>query len=186
MSAPIATPQIRPVRLRNRSGINIRVNSEPKTDKPVDLYPKGWEMPEVKFGEAPAVYALEGSIAITGALVQWLRDNLGLIRSSAEVEDLAKTVEDSGGIYFVPAFSGLFAPYWRSDARGVIVGLTRYIDKGHLARAVLEATAYQTREVRDLAWACFAPPLLVTRELGDGADGAENCRFPLTASRRLW
>ncbi len=102
-----------------------------------------------KFGDAPAVYALEGSIAITGALVQWLRDNLGLIRSSAEVEDLARTVEDSGGIYFVPAFSGLFAPHWRSDARGVIVGLTRYINKGHLARAVLEATAYQTREVLD-------------------------------------
>jgi glycerol kinase len=96
-----------------------------------------------------AVYALEGSIAITGALVQWLRDNLGLIQNSVEVEALAKTVEDNGGIYFVPAFSGLFAPYWRSDARGVIVGLTRYINKGHLARASLEATAYQTREVLD-------------------------------------
>ncbi len=95
----------------------------------------------------PATYALEGSIAITGALVQWLRDNLGLIDRSADVETLARTVSDNGGIYFVPAFSGLFAPYWRSDARGVIVGLTRYINKGHLARAVLEATAYQTREV---------------------------------------
>jgi len=95
----------------------------------------------------PAVYALEGSIAITGALVQWLRDNLGLIQSAPEVEDLAKTVEDNGGIYFVPAFSGLFAPYWRSDARGAIVGMTRYVNKGHLARAALEATAYQTREV---------------------------------------
>ena len=95
----------------------------------------------------PAVYALEGSIAITGALVQWLRDNLGLIQSAPEVEDLAKTVEDNGGIYFVPAFSGLFAPYWRSDARGAIVGMTRYVNKGHLARATLEATAYQTREV---------------------------------------
>ena len=102
-----------------------------------------------KFGDQPAVYALEGSIAITGALVQWLRDNLGLITSSAEVEALANLVEDNGGIYFVPAFSGLFAPYWRSDARGVIVGLTRYVNKDHLARAVLEATAYQTREVLD-------------------------------------
>jgi glycerol kinase len=98
-------------------------------------------------GDQPAVYALEGSIAITGALVQWLRDNLGLIKSAPEVEDLAKTVEDNGGIYFVPAFSGLFAPYWRSDARGAIVGMTRYINKGHLARATLEATAYQTCEV---------------------------------------
>lgn len=97
----------------------------------------------------PAVYALEGSIAITGALVQWLRDNLGVIEKSSDVEDLARTVTDNGGIYFVPAFSGLYAPYWRSDARGVIAGLTRYINKGHLARAVLEATAYQTREVLD-------------------------------------
>ena len=102
-----------------------------------------------RIGDRKPVYALEGSIAITGALVQWLRDNLGLIRNSAEVEALARTVQDSGGIYFVPAFSGLFAPYWRSDARGAIVGLTRYIHKGHLARAVLEATAYQTREVLD-------------------------------------
>jgi glycerol kinase len=100
-----------------------------------------------KIGNQNAVYALEGSIAITGALVQWLRDNLGLIHESSEVEALAKTVNDNGGIYFVPAFSGLFAPYWRSDARGVIVGLTRYVNKGHIARAVLEATAYQTREV---------------------------------------
>jgi hypothetical protein len=96
----------------------------------------------------PAGLCLEGSIAITGALVQWLRDNLGII-SSAEVEELAKTVEDNGGIYFVPAFSGLFAPYWKSDARGVIVGLTRYVNKGHIARAALEATAFQTREVLD-------------------------------------
>lgn len=102
-----------------------------------------------KIRNRKAVYALEGSIAITGALVQWLRDNLGLIRSSAEVEALAKSVEDNGGIYFVPAFSGLYAPYWRSDARGVIVGLTRYVNKGHIARAALEATAYQTREVLD-------------------------------------
>jgi glycerol kinase len=100
-----------------------------------------------KMGDERAVYALEGSIAVTGALVQWLRDNIGLIRKAPEVEDLARTVEDNGGIYFVPAFSGLFAPYWRSDARGAIVGMTRYINKGHLARAALEATAYQSREV---------------------------------------
>jgi glycerol kinase len=100
-----------------------------------------------KIGDQPAVYALEGSIAITGALVQWLRDNLGLIEKSSDVENLAETVEDNGGIYFVPAFSGLFAPYWRSDARGAIVGMTRYVNKGHIARAALEATAYQTREV---------------------------------------
>jgi len=102
-----------------------------------------------KLGDKPAIYALEGSIAITGALVQWLRDNLGLIKKSAEVEELARSVEDNGGIYFVPAFSGLFAPYWRSDARGVIVGMTRYVNKGHFARAALEATAFQTREVLD-------------------------------------
>jgi glycerol kinase len=102
-----------------------------------------------KFGKEPAVYALEGSIAITGALVQWLRDNLGFFETSKEVEDFAKQVEDSGGIYIVPAFSGLFAPYWRSDARGVIVGMTRYINKYHISRAALEATAYQTREVLD-------------------------------------
>jgi len=100
-----------------------------------------------KIGTQPAVYALEGSIAVTGSLVQWLRDNLGLIRNAKEVEDLAHTVQDNGGIYFVPAFSGLFAPYWRADARGVIVGMTRYVNKGHIARAALEATAYQTREV---------------------------------------
>jgi len=102
-----------------------------------------------RIGKQPAVYALEGSIAIAGALVQWLRDNLGMIERSADVENLARSVEDSGGMYFVPAFSGLFAPYWRSDARGAIVGMTRYINKGHLARAVLEATAYQTREILD-------------------------------------
>lgn len=102
-----------------------------------------------QIADQPAVYCLEGSIAITGALVQWLRDNLGMIQSSAEVESLAGTVNDNGGVYFVPAFSGLFAPYWRSDARGVIAGLTRYVTKGHLARAALEATAWQTREVLD-------------------------------------
>jgi len=93
------------------------------------------------------VFCLEGSIAITGALVQWLRDNLGLINSSSEIEQLAMTVEDNGGVYFVPAFSGLFAPYWKSDARGLIIGLTQFTNKGHIARAALEATAYQTREV---------------------------------------
>jgi glycerol kinase len=102
-----------------------------------------------KIGDQPAVYCLEGAIAITGALVQWLRDNLGLIKESPEVEDLAKTVEDNGGIYFVPAFSGLFAPYWRGEARGVVAGLTRYVNKGHLARAALEATAWQSKEVVD-------------------------------------
>lgn len=102
-----------------------------------------------KIGDHAAVYALEGSIAITGALVQWLRDNLKLIEKSPDVEILAKEVEDNGGIYFVPAFSGLFAPYWRSDARGVIVGMTRYVTRGHIARAALEATAFQTREVLD-------------------------------------
>ena len=102
-----------------------------------------------KFGEETAVYALEGSIAIAGALVQWLRDNLKMIDSAAEVEELAQTVEDNGGIYFVPAFSGLYAPYWKDDARGVIAGLTRYVNRGHFARATLEATAYQTREVLD-------------------------------------
>jgi glycerol kinase len=102
-----------------------------------------------KIGDQPAVYCLEGAIAITGALVQWLRDNLGLIKESPEVEDLAKTVEDNGGVYFVPAFSGLFAPYWRGEARGVIAGLTRYVNKGHIARATLEATAWQSKEVVD-------------------------------------
>ncbi len=100
-----------------------------------------------KFGTQPAHYALEGSIAITGALVQWLRDNLGLIETSSDVETLARTVNDNGGVYFVPAFSGLYAPYWKDSARGVIAGLTRYVNKGHIARAALEATAFQVREV---------------------------------------
>jgi len=100
-----------------------------------------------QFGDRPAIYALEGSIPITGALVQWLRDNLNLFATATEVETLARQVTDSGGIYFVPAFSGLFAPYWQADARGLIIGLTRFITKHHLARAALEATAYQTREV---------------------------------------
>ncbi len=100
-----------------------------------------------KFGDQPVQYALEGSIAIAGALVQWVRDNLGLIEKSSDIEALAQSVEDNGGAYFVPAFSGLYAPYWRNDARGVIAGLTRYVTKGHIARAVLEATAYQTVDV---------------------------------------
>ena len=100
-----------------------------------------------KIGDKPAIYALEGSIAVTGSLVQWLRDNMKMFNSAPEVEELAATVEDNGGAYFVPAFSGLFAPYWKSDARGALVGLTRYVNRGHIARAVLEATAYQTREV---------------------------------------
>ena len=102
-----------------------------------------------KLGNAPAVYCLEGSIAIAGALVQWLRDNLQIIEKSADIEPLARTVTDNGDVYVVPAFSGLFAPYWRADARGVITGLTRYANRGHIARAVLEATAYQTKEVLD-------------------------------------
>ncbi len=100
-----------------------------------------------KIGDAAPVYALEGSIAIAGSLVQWIRDNLGLIKDAPEIEALAREAEDNGGAYFVPAFSGLFAPYWRSDARGAVVGLTRYVNKHHLARAVLEAVAYQTRDV---------------------------------------
>ncbi len=116
-----------------------------------------------KLGDAPAVYALEGSIAIAGALVQWLRDNLGLIERASDIEALAASVEDNGGAYIVPAFSGLFAPYWRSDARGVIAGLTRYVTKGHLARATLEATAYQTREVIDAMHADSGVPLTSLR-----------------------
>ncbi len=102
-----------------------------------------------KIGDRPQVYCLEGSIAITGALVQWLRDNLKMIKAAPEVEELAKSVEDNGGLYIVPAFSGLFAPYWKSSARGVFAGLTRYVNAGHIARATLEATAFQTREVMD-------------------------------------
>jgi glycerol kinase len=100
-----------------------------------------------KLGQQPACYALEGSVAIAGALVQWLRDNMGLFKSSHEIEELARSVEDNGGVYFVPAFSGLYAPYWNDNARGVIAGLTRYANRAHMARAVLEATAFQTRDV---------------------------------------
>ncbi|MEU3275245.1 glycerol kinase GlpK [Saccharomonospora sp. NPDC006951] len=112
-----------------------------------------------KIGSNDTVYALEGSIAVTGSLVQWLRDNLNMINSAAEIERYAKEVDDNGGAYVVPAFSGLFAPYWRSDARGVIVGLTRFVNKGHLARAVLEATAFQSREVIDAMNADSGVPL---------------------------
>jgi glycerol kinase len=112
-----------------------------------------------KIGDQAPVYALEGSIAVTGSLVQWLRDNLGMIAAAPEIEGMAAAVDDNGGCYFVPAFSGLFAPYWRSDARGAIVGLTRYVNKGHLARAVLEATAFQTREVIDAMNADSGVPL---------------------------
>ena len=112
-----------------------------------------------KIGDADTVYCLEGSIAVTGSLVQWLRDNLGLISTAPEIEEVARTVDDNGGAYFVPAFSGLFAPHWRSDARGAIVGLTRFVDRGHLARAVLEATAFQTREVIEAMNADSGVPL---------------------------
>jgi len=112
-----------------------------------------------KIGDQPTVYALEGSIAVTGSLVQWLRDNLKMITTAADIETDARSVQDNGGAYFVPAFSGLFAPHWRSDARGAIVGLTRFVNKGHLARAVLEATAYQTREVIEAMNADSGVPL---------------------------
>ncbi|MFZ2501315.1 MAG: glycerol kinase GlpK [Nocardioides sp.] len=112
-----------------------------------------------RLGQEDPVYALEGSIAVSGSLVQWVRDNLGLIDSAADIERLAATVADNGGCYVVPAFSGLFAPYWRSDARGVIVGLTRFVNKGHIARAVLEATAFQTRDVIDAMNADSGVPL---------------------------
>jgi len=130
-----------------------------------------------KFGQQPARYALEGSIAITGALVQWVRDNLGLIASSPEIETLARTVDDNGGVYFVPAFSGLYAPYWKHDARGVIAGLTRYVNKGHIARAVLEATAFQTREVVEAMEKDSGIPLDVLRVDGGMVDNALLMQF---------
>jgi glycerol kinase len=119
-----------------------------------------------KLGKEPARYALEGSIAITGALVQWLRDNLGLIEKSSDIEPLARSVKDNGGIYFVPAFSGLYAPYWKTSARGVIAGMTRYTNKGHFARAALEATAFQTREVVEAMEKDSGIPLDVLRTDG--------------------
>jgi glycerol kinase len=122
----------------------LNTGTEPVQSKTGLITTAGW-----KIGDQDAVYCLEGSIAITGALVQWLRDNLKMIRTSDEVESLAKTVDDNGGCYIVPAFSGLFAPYWKSDARGVFAGLTRFVNAGHIARAALEATAFQSREVVD-------------------------------------
>jgi glycerol kinase len=116
-----------------------------------------------RIGEAPAAYALEGSIAVAGSLVQWLRDNLGLISSASDIETLARSVDDNGGCFFVPAFSGLFAPHWRSDARGVIAGLTAYVTKGHIARAALEAVAWQTREVVDAMAADSGQPLTLLK-----------------------
>ncbi len=116
-----------------------------------------------KLGEEPVVYALEGSIAVTGSLVQWVRDNLGMISSAPEIEELAKKVDDNGGAYFVPAFSGLFAPHWRPDARGALVGLTRFVNRNHIARAVLESTAFQTREVLDAMNADSGVPLTELR-----------------------
>ncbi len=132
-----------------------------------------------KIGDAPAVYALEGSIAVTGALVQWFRDRMGIISKASEIETLAASVDDNGGCYFVPAFSGLFAPYWRSDARGVIAGLTGYITKAHIARAVLEASAWQTREVVD---AMIADTGIELSELKvDGGMTANNLLMQLLA-----
>jgi glycerol kinase len=132
-----------------------------------------------KIAGQPTVYALEGPMAVTGSLVQWFRDRLGMISTAPEIETLARTVEDNGGCYIVPAFSGLFAPHWRSDARGVIVGLTSYITKGHLARAVLEATAWQTREVVD---AINADSGLALRELKvDGGMTSDNLLMQLLA-----
>ncbi|GAA0591312.1 glycerol kinase GlpK [Actinomadura livida] len=132
-----------------------------------------------KIGDEPAVYALEGSIAITGALVQWFRDGLGLITTAPEIETLARSVDDNGGCYIVPAFSGLFAPHWRSEARGIIVGLTSYITKGHLARAVLEATGWQTREVVD---AMNADSGLALKELkADGGMTSDNLVMQMVA-----
>jgi glycerol kinase len=116
-----------------------------------------------QLGDEKPVYALEGSIAVTGSLVQWLRDNLGLIEDAKDVETLAAGVDDNGGAYFVPAFSGLFAPHWRPDARGALVGLTRFVNKGHIARAALEATAFQTREVLEAMNADSGVPLTELR-----------------------
>jgi glycerol kinase len=132
-----------------------------------------------RIGDEPAVYALEGSIAVTGSLVQWFRDSLGLISSAPEIETLARTVEDNGGCYIVPAFSGLYAPHWRSEARGIIVGLTSYITKGHLARAVLEATGWQTREVVDAMNADSGLALTTLRV--DGGMTADNLLMQFVA-----
>ena len=132
-----------------------------------------------KFGTAPAVFALEGSVAVTGSAIQWLRDQLGIISNAGEVESLALSVEDNGGVYFVPAFSGLFAPYWRGDARGVIVGLTRSATKAHLARAALEAIGYQTKEILDAMSADSG--LVLTQMRVDGGITANNLCMQLQA-----
>lgn len=132
-----------------------------------------------KMGKAPAVYALEGSIAVTGSAVQWLRDQLGIIQSASEIEALANLVEDNGGVYFVPAFSGLFAPYWRADARGVIVGLSRYNTRAHLARATLEAICYQTKDVLDAMTADSGVTLEVLKV--DGGATVNNTLMQLQA-----
>ena len=121
-----------------------------------------------KFGDEPTRYALEGSVAVTGSAVQWLRDQLGLITSASEIESLAASVSDNGGVYFVPAFSGLFAPYWRSDARGVLVGLTRAVTKAHIARATLEAITYQTKDVIDAMAAETGAPFRNVVDLNRG------------------
>jgi glycerol kinase len=132
-----------------------------------------------RLGDGPAHYALEGSIAVTGSLVQWLRDNLGIIRNAAEVEELALTVPDTGGAYIVPAFSGLFAPYWRPDARGAIVGLTRFVTKAHLARAALEATAFQSVEVVEVAAKALDADIAVLKV--DGGMTADDTLMQLQA-----
>jgi glycerol kinase len=139
-----------------------------------------------QLGDAPAVYALEGSVAVAGSLVQWLRDNLGIVSSSAEIEELAASVPDNGGAYLVPAFSGLFAPHWRPDARGVLAGLTRYVTKAHIARAALEATAFQTREVveamnADVAAAGLGEPLSELKV--DGGMTANNLLMQVQADQ---
>ncbi|MER6952171.1 glycerol kinase GlpK [Nonomuraea sp. NPDC000554] len=152
----------------------MNTGAEPVTSKHGLLTTVGYQI-----GDAPATYALEGSIAVTGSLVQWLRDNLGLISSAAEIETLAATVDDNGGCYFVPAFSGLFAPHWRSDARGVIAGLTGFVTKGHIARAVLEATAWQTREVVDAMNADAG--LALTSLRADGGMTANNLLMQILA-----
>ncbi|WP_082310769.1 glycerol kinase GlpK [Nonomuraea sp. SBT364] len=152
----------------------MNTGAEPVTSKHGLLTTVGYQI-----GDAPATYALEGSIAVTGSLVQWLRDNLGLISSAAEIETLARTVDDNGGCYFVPAFSGLFAPHWRADARGVIAGLTGFVTKGHIARAVLEATAWQTREVVDAMNADAGLALTALR--ADGGMTANNLLMQILA-----
>ncbi len=139
-----------------------------------------------KLGDQPARYALEGSIAVTGSLIQWLRDQLGIISSAPEVEKLAESVDDNGGVYFVPAFSGLFAPYWRPDARGAIVGMTRYVNRGHIARAALEATAFQSREVLDAVNADSGVDLAELKVDGGMTANDALMQFQATSSAYPW